>query len=141
MVKGFNNFVLAHDGKEHDVKELDNRIGYDKLYITYRMYKMYKSVKSEKTWMERKLGLAKAREKFSEIIEQVQYQGESYVINRHGKPAAAVVPIEVYENWKQQRKTFFETIRKLQEGNQKFDPDQVWEDVIQAQISSRAPKE
>lgn len=125
----------------HDVKELDNRIGYDKLYITYRMYKMYKSVKSEKTWMERKLGLAKAREKFSEIIEQVQYQGESYVINRHGKPAAAVVPIEVYENWKQQRKTFFETIRKLQEGNQKFDPDQVWEDVIQAQISSRAPKE
>lgn len=136
MVKGFNNFVLAHD-----VKELDNRIGYDKLYITYRMYKMYKSVKSEKTWMERKLGLAKAREKFSEIIEQVQYQGESYVINRHGKPAAAVVPIEVYENWKQQRKTFFETIRKLQEGNQKFDPDQVWEDVIQAQISSRAPKE
>lgn len=136
MVKGFNNFVLTHD-----VKELDNRIGYDKLYITYRMYKMYKSVKSEKTWMERKLGLAKAREKFSEIIEQVQYQGESYVINRHGKPAAAVVPIEVYENWKQQRKTFFETIRKLQEGNQKFDPDQVWEDVIQAQISSRAPKE
>jgi prevent-host-death family protein len=86
LVKGFNNFVLTHD-----VKELDNRIGYDKLYITYRMYKMYKSVKNEKTWMERKLGLAKAREKFSEIIEQVQYQGESYVINRHGKPAAAVI--------------------------------------------------
>ena len=105
------------------------------------MYLTYNYVIGEKTWMERKLGLAKAREKFSEIIEQVQYQGESYVINRHGKPAAAVVPIEVYENWKQQRKTFFETIRKLQEGNQKFDPDQVWEDVIQAQISSRAPKE
>lgn len=105
------------------------------------MYLTYNYGMSEKTWMERKLGLAKAREKFSEIIEQVQYQGESFVINRHGKPAAAVVPIEVYENWKQQRKTFFETIRKLQEGNQEFDPDQAWEDVIQAQISSRAPKE
>ncbi len=87
--------------------------------------------------MERKLGLAKARENFSEIVEQVQYQGESYVISRHGKPAAAVVPVEVYENWKRQRKAFFETVRKLQEANQKFDPDQVWEDVIQAQRSSR----
>ena len=105
------------------------------------MYKVYKSVKSDKTWMERKLGLAKAREKFSEIVEQVQYQGESYVINRHGKPAAAVVPIEVYENWKRQRRTFFETIRKLQEANQKFDPDQVWEEVLQAQRSSRATEE
>ncbi len=87
--------------------------------------------------MERKLGLAKARENFSEIVEQVQYQGKSYVISRHGKPAAAVVPVEVYENWKRQRKTFFETVRKLQEANQEFDPDQVWEDVIQAQRSSR----
>ena len=91
--------------------------------------------------MERKLGLAKARENFSEIVEQVQYQGESYVISRHGKPAAAVVPVEVYENWKRQRNTFFETIRKLQEANQKFDPDQVWEDVLQAQRSSRNTEE
>ena len=91
--------------------------------------------------MERILGLAKARENFSEIVEQVQYQGESYVISRHGKPAAAVVPVEVYENWKRQRNTFFETIRKLQEANQKFDPDQVWEDVLQAQSSSRNTEE
>jgi prevent-host-death family protein len=91
--------------------------------------------------MERKLGLAKARENFSEIVEQVQYQGESYVISRHGKPAAAVVPVEVYENWKRQRKAFFESVRKLQEANQKFDPDQVWKNVLQAQRSSRNTEE
>lgn len=87
--------------------------------------------------MERKLGLAKAREKLSEIVEGVQYMGEAYVISRHGKPAAAVVPIEVYENWKRQRRAFLEVIRKLQDANQEVDPDQVWQDVLQTQKSLR----
>ena len=29
----------------------------------------------------------------STIIEQVQYEGDSYIISRHGRPAAAVVPV------------------------------------------------
>lgn len=47
--------------------------------------------------MERKLGVAEARENFSDIIEQVQYQGDAYLISHLGKPAVAVVPVEVYE--------------------------------------------
>lgn len=65
--------------------------------------------------MERMLGLTKAREEFSTIIEQVQHQGDSYVISRHGKPAAAVVPIQVYEEWKRQRNEFFGFIRRAQQ--------------------------
>ena len=48
--------------------------------------------------MERNLGVTEAREKFSEIIEKVQYQGDAFVINRHGKPAAAVVVL-VMAGW------------------------------------------
>jgi prevent-host-death family protein len=65
--------------------------------------------------MERTLGITKAREDFSTIVEQVQYRGESYVISRHGKPAAAVVPVEVYEAWKRQRQGFFDLVRQVQE--------------------------
>lgn len=65
--------------------------------------------------MERKLGITKAREEFSTIVEQVQHQGDTYVISRHGKPAAAVVPIQVYENWKRERDEFFEFVRKSQQ--------------------------
>jgi prevent-host-death family protein len=64
--------------------------------------------------MEKVLGVTEARKKFSSIVEQVQYQGDTYLINRYGKPAAAVVPIEVYENWQRQREEFFDLIRKLQ---------------------------
>jgi prevent-host-death family protein len=65
--------------------------------------------------MERVLGITQAREEFSTIVEQVQHQGDTYVISRHGKRAAAVVPIQVYEEWKRQRNEFFEFIRQAQQ--------------------------
>ena len=65
--------------------------------------------------MEKILGVTQARADFSVLVEQVQYQGDTYIINRHGKPAAAVVPIQVYEAWKRQRSEFFDFIRQAQE--------------------------
>ncbi|MDD5467985.1 MAG: type II toxin-antitoxin system Phd/YefM family antitoxin [Anaerolineales bacterium] len=91
--------------------------------------------------MEKKLGVAEAREKFSDVVEQVQYQGDAYLISRHGKPAAAVVPIEVYETWKRQREMFFDAVRQMQEVNQNVDPEEVWADVLLAQQAIRANKE
>lgn len=65
--------------------------------------------------MEKELGVTQARKEFSTILENVQHQGDSYVISRHGKPAAAVIPIDVYERWKRQRQAFFDSIRELQQ--------------------------
>lgn len=95
-------------------------------------------VEKEIFLMEKELGITEAREKLSDVIEQVQYQGETYIISRRGKPAVAVVPIEVYENWKRQRKMFFDAIRNLQEANKEVDPEQVWDDVLQAQRALRS---
>lgn len=65
-------------------------------------------------YMEKLLGITEAREKFGSVVEQVQFQGNTYIIQRHGKPAAAIVPIEVYESWKKERKAFFDLIRQSQ---------------------------
>jgi prevent-host-death family protein len=73
--------------------------------------------------MEKEVGVTQARENLSDLVEQVQYQGDFYIISRHGKPAAAVVPIEVYENWKEQRRVFFDSIRKMQ-ANADVDPEE-----------------
>ena len=73
--------------------------------------------------MERQIGITEARERIAEIVEQVQYQGKGFIINRHGKPAAAVVPVEVYENWQRQRKEFFDLVRQLQ-GRADLDPEE-----------------
>ena len=87
--------------------------------------------------MEKQLGVTEAREKFSEMIEKVQYQRDAYVISRHGKPAAAVVPIEVYESWKREREKLFDTLRTIQEENQGESPDEVMRDVLEAQQAVR----
>lgn len=69
------------------------------------------------------MSVTQAREKLSDLVEQVRYQGDTFVISRHGKPAAAVVPIEVYENWKRQQKGFFDLIREMQQ-RANLDPDE-----------------
>lgn len=88
--------------------------------------------------METVLGVTKAREKLSEIVESVQYQNEAYIISRHGRPAAAVVPVEVYESWKRQRKEFFDLIREFQEASGEANPDEVMQDVLEAQQAVRS---
>jgi prevent-host-death family protein len=72
--------------------------------------------------MEKEFGIAKAREQFGELVEQVQYLGDSIIINRNGKKAVAIVSIEIYEKWKQERKDFFEQIRQMQT-NSGLQPD------------------
>lgn len=64
--------------------------------------------------MEKELGIAKIREQIGELVEQVQYKGDSIIINRNGKQAAAIVSIELYEKIKQERKDFFNQIRQMQ---------------------------
>ena len=87
--------------------------------------------------MEKTIGVTKARDEFRRIVDAVQYQGDKYVINRHGKPAVAVVPVEIYENWKQQRRRLFDLISEVQAANPDADPDEVMQDVLAAQHAAR----
>ncbi|MFU8771154.1 MAG: type II toxin-antitoxin system Phd/YefM family antitoxin [Anaerolineales bacterium] len=88
--------------------------------------------------MNRKIGVTEAREKLGELIEQVQYRGVTFMISRHGKPAAALVPMEVYDNWQRQLTNFFDDIQKIREANRDADPDEVMRDVLAAQQSLRS---
>jgi prevent-host-death family protein len=73
--------------------------------------------------MEKELGVTEARKALSDLVEKVQYQGDTFILSRHGKPAAAIVPVQVYENWKQNRDAFFDLIRDLQ-GEADLEPDE-----------------
>lgn len=88
--------------------------------------------------MEKSIGVTKARDQFRSIVDEVQYRGDKYVVNRHGKPAVAVVPIEIYENWKKQRRRLLELINEVQAANPDADPEEVMQDILEAQHAARS---
>lgn len=87
--------------------------------------------------MEKQLGVTKARQEFSTIVEQVQHRGDTYIISRHGKPAAAVVPVQVYELWRRQRAEFFDLIREMQH-EADLDPEEAERLAAEAVAAVRA---
>ncbi len=87
--------------------------------------------------MERELDITEARKQLGQIVDQVKYRGDHYVIIRHGQPAAAVVPIEVYRQWKQEHAELFDVIHRLQQTCPDADPDQIMQAVLEAQQAIR----
>jgi prevent-host-death family protein len=65
--------------------------------------------------MENLIPAFEARRQFGKLLQNVAAKGDTYVVERHGEPVAAVVPIEVYEQWKQQRSEFFARWRQAAE--------------------------
>jgi prevent-host-death family protein len=43
----------------------------------------------------RKMSLAEAKSHISELVDQAEHRGRRTLILRHGKPAAAIVPVDV----------------------------------------------
>jgi prevent-host-death family protein len=65
--------------------------------------------------MERTVGAFEARRQFGKILQEVLARGDRVLVERHGEPVAAVVPIEVYQQWKQARGEFFARVRAAAE--------------------------
>jgi len=63
--------------------------------------------------MERTISAFDVRRMFGKVLTEVLARETVYVIERHGEPVAAVVPIRLYEQWKRQREAFFDHIEAI----------------------------
>jgi antitoxin (DNA-binding transcriptional repressor) of toxin-antitoxin stability system len=57
--------------------------------------------------MEKNIAAFNARRQFDKVLNDVVVRGDRFLVERHGQLVAAVVPIEIYEQWKRQREAFF----------------------------------
>jgi prevent-host-death family protein len=64
--------------------------------------------------MEKTVSAFEVRRSFGQMLQDILARGDKFVVERHGTPVAVVVPIEVYEQWKNSRERFFETLRAAQ---------------------------
>ena len=58
--------------------------------------------------MEKTVGAFEVRRQFGKMLSDILSRGDRFVVERHGRPVAVVVPIAVYEQWKQAREAFFD---------------------------------
>ena len=57
--------------------------------------------------MEKTIAAVQAPRQFGELLQGVIGSGDHVVMERQGEAVAALVPIEVYEQWKRGRRRFF----------------------------------
>jgi prevent-host-death family protein len=88
--------------------------------------------------VEKQMNITQVRDALGNLVDEVQYQNNKYIILRHGKPAVAVVPLHVYESWKSNRERLFGLIQKMQESSGDSDPEEIMALVLEAQQAVRA---
>lgn len=86
--------------------------------------------------MEKKIPAYEARRQFGKMIREVESKGDSYVVERHGEPVVAVVPLRIYENAKRRRERFFELMEKAQANATKNFPDMTDEEAMALAIEA-----
>ena len=82
--------------------------------------------------MVKKVNALKARQNFGQMLEEVYYKGDQFVIERAGKPMAAVVPLWQLEAWQQRREQFFAVVEDVQQRNNKVKPEVIEQEVSDA---------
>ena len=88
--------------------------------------------------MKRKVSAVEARQKFGELIERVYYRGDEVVVERAGKPMAAVVPMHIYESYLRQRERLFELVERNWEKNKDVPLEEIEADIAEALREVRA---
>ena len=87
--------------------------------------------------LEQTIGTFEMRQGFSRYVDEVARDRKKFVIEKHGKSIAAVVPMEVYNQWKRERRRLLELMRKASE-NANLDEDAGMRIALEAQREVRA---
>lgn len=78
------------------------------------------------------IGARDIRQRFAEILGKVGFGGDIAVVERSGKPMAALIPIEMYEQMIAEREARFQIVEKIRAAQANFTPEEIERDVAQA---------
>ena len=88
--------------------------------------------------MVRTVNALKVRKNLGQLLEEVYYKGDQYVIERAGRAMAAVVPVWQLKEWQERRARFFSLVDELRSKGKKRKPSAVERDVADAVRAVRA---
>ena len=63
--------------------------------------------------MAKHISAREARNRFADLMGSVHYGGEEVIVERSGRPMAAVIPVKMYERLVEERRSRFEIINEI----------------------------
>jgi len=82
--------------------------------------------------MEKMINALKARQNLGTLLNEVLLRNDQFIIERNGKPMAAVIPVWQFEQWKEKREAFFEKIEVVHKRNEKVSQEALERDIKEA---------
>jgi prevent-host-death family protein len=87
--------------------------------------------------MERTINAVKARQNLGTLLTAVFLRNDQFIIERNGKPVAAVIPVWQFEQWNQKREAFFKMITKARRRNRKVSEQLLRKETREAQVRAK----
>src|SRR5215210_7578476 len=56
-----------------------------------------------------------ARRGFGRVLDTVGFRGDTVVVEKNGERLAAIVPIQMFDKWEEERTAFFDQMRVVSE--------------------------
>jgi prevent-host-death family protein len=82
--------------------------------------------------MEKMINALKARQNLGTLLNEVLLKNDQFIIERNGKPMAAVIPVWQFEQWKEKREAFFKMIDSVHKRNEKLSQKTLEKDIQEA---------
>ncbi len=90
--------------------------------------------------MVKRINALKARQNLGQLVEEVYYKGDQFIIERAGKPMAAVVPLWQLEDRSKRRERVWEKVQKVWKSTAKTKPAVIEPEVERAVRAVRAQR-
>jgi prevent-host-death family protein len=88
--------------------------------------------------MIRRVNALEARKNLGTLLEGAFYKGNQYVIERAGRPMAALVPVSQLRAWQERRSRFFAALDEVAQKTRGIKPAVVEHEVAEAVTALRA---
>ncbi len=82
--------------------------------------------------MSKRISAREARNKFADLMGSVHYGGEEVIVERSGRPVAAVIPVDMYERLVVERRARFEVLDEIRSRLPDVSSEEVEKDVALA---------
>ncbi len=79
-----------------------------------------------------RIGAREARNNLADLLGMVHYRGQVVIIERSGRPMAAVIPVELYEQLIAEREARFQVLDRIRERLPEAPAEEVEQDVTEA---------